>query len=167
MRRNLLVLTGAAGIAGLLAFGSACDAECIDESCEPSAAELVDDTEPRPDSGVRACDSSARPSVFVYVARDRGNYLEATPVDQVWFEHEGETAPALCAMVDVDESEPCSIWIAGWEQVGRFRVFTQWCDVLVEEVVTVATTDDGCHPHTEFVILPASSRGCVTSVPGA
>jgi hypothetical protein len=139
-----------------------------EEACHAETEEIaviVDCDEARPVVAQGTCDAGARPSVFVYVAREYDDYLEAVPVDRVWYEHEGRVAEATCAAVDVDADEGCSVWIAGWEMEGRFRISTTWCDTVVSETVSVEMTDDGCHVKSEFVVLPVSTRGCVTSEP--
>lgn len=118
---------------------------------------------PPMDSGGERCDASARPSVFVYVAQQYDDYLQAVPVDRVWFEYEGRIADARCAAVDT--SGACATWVAGWDMPGRFRVFTSWCDTEVSQTVSVEATEDGCHVDTEFVVLPVSTRGCLETEP--
>lgn len=118
-----------------------------------------------PDPPLRAdtetCDKMARPSTFVYVGQMHDDYLQAVGVERVWFEHAGRVAEANCAGPDVDPGE-CAVWTAGWELEGRIEVFTQWCDAIVSEQVTVGRTQDDCHVETEFVMLPVSTRGCLT-----
>jgi hypothetical protein len=138
-----------------------------EDACHAETEEIavvVDCDEPRPVVAQPTCDAGARPSVFVYVAREHDDYLEAVPVERVWYEHEGRVADASCAGVDIDGE--CPVWIAGWELEGRFRIFTEWCDTIVSETVAVGMTEDGCHVATEFVVLPVSTRGCITTEPG-
>lgn len=106
------------------------------------------------------CTPMAVPSAFVYVGILRDDYIEAVPVDAVWYEHEGRTGEAFCAVPHGDEG--CSTWIAGRELAGPMTISTEWCDTIVSRDVTIDTTDDGCHVETEFVWLEPSTRGCLT-----
>lgn len=115
----------------------------------------------------KRCDLTARPSALVYVASEHDDYLQAEPVERVWYQYQDEerVREATCATGPLDEDGKCSLWLAGWEQPGRFRIYTQWCDTVVRETAAVEMTEDGCHVDTEFVVLPVSTRGCETSEP--
>jgi len=107
------------------------------------------------------CNPMAVPSAFVYVGILADDYIDAVPVDRVWYEHEGRVGEAWCA-VPHDEDAGCATWIAGRELAGPMTIFTEWCDTTASIDVTIGTTDDGCHVETEFVWLQPSSRGCLT-----
>jgi hypothetical protein len=141
---------------GTATLGS-CDAE-------PGRDDGVAELEPAaqlPIASGFVCDPAARPSVFVYVAREVFDELEGVPVERVWFEHEGSIEDASCAGVDIDvEEDGCPVWIAGWEEEGRFVVSAEWCGRVVSEAVTVGLTDDGCHVQTELVVLRVDVGVC-------
>lgn len=108
------------------------------------------------------CDTTARPALMIYVGILRDDYVAPVLVDEVWYEHEGRTAPARC-IAGQSADDGCAMWAAGWEQPGTFVVSTEWCDTIVSETVDVGMTPDGCHVDTAFVMLHASTRGCVTN----
>lgn len=142
-------------------------APLADDGCHPEiqhvAIGVTCDEEPElPLRDEIRCDEMARPSTMVFVGQTGDDYLLPVAVERVWFEHADRTAEATCAWRDT-VAGGCSVWTAGWELEGRISVFTQWCDTVVSETVTVGRTADGCHVDTEFVMLPVSTRGCLTS----
>lgn len=41
-------------------------------------------------------------------------------------------------------------------------MFTEYCDTVVSETVQVPMDPTGCHVDTQYVVLPVSTRGCLT-----
>jgi hypothetical protein len=108
------------------------------------------------------CDLVARASVYFVPVRVQDDFSLSVEVDAVWYEHEGQTYEATC-LPERDGS--CLAWVAGWEREGEIRVWTDYCEVVVETVRTVPIDETGCHVETQYVLQPVSTRGCLVSSP--
>lgn len=113
-----------------------------------------------PSMGRDMCKMFARPSVYVQTARPYDDYFTEAKVQKVWYEHEGTTAPAMCIPAS-STSDDCRAWIAGFELEGEIRVFTEYCNTIVEDVVNVTKEPDGCHVQTQFMLLEVETLGCM------
>lgn len=142
------------------------DTEYVNIVVDPRDCTDPPDDLKTPEAGPE-CDLMARPSVFVYVARQYDDYLAPAPVKELRWTHEGPATgpraklggPGYC--LEGNAEDGCSTWTAGWEVAGNISVSTEWCDTIVSETVTVPMTEDGCHVETQFVTLLVSTKGCI------
>jgi hypothetical protein len=111
-----------------------------------------------PDDDV--CDLVAVPSVYVVPVRLYDDYTMMVDADAVWYEWRGEIYDATCLP---NRDGKCIAWIAGYEREGEVRVFTEYCDDVVETVVDVPIDAEGCHVVTQHILQHVTTRGCFTT----
>ena len=165
MKMKAIVLTGLLGWAGgfgtMLVAGS-CDTVEEPEPTYPDHPDYPMAGEKRAmapmDDGSGRCDMMAHPSVHLMVVKQFDDYFQAVDVDAVWYEWEGKTYEATCVP---DGNDGCRAWLAGWEKEGEVTVSTEYCDVVVDEMVDVPITADGCHVDTQYSFLVVNTRGCM------
>jgi hypothetical protein len=102
------------------------------------------------------CDRMAHPSAMVFVSLDHGDAWEQIPTDSVWFEHDDTREKATC----LDGDCSLGLWIAGWEQEGRFEVHTEVCGKQFSTEYSVPKTEDGCHVETQYIPLMVDQEAC-------
>jgi hypothetical protein len=102
------------------------------------------------------CDRMAHPSAMIFVSLDHGDAWEQIETESVWFEHDGRREKATCLGGD------CSLglWIAGWEQEGRFKAHTEVCGKQFSTEYAVPKTEDGCHVQTQYLPLMVDKEAC-------
>jgi hypothetical protein len=113
---------------------------------------------PRPE-----CTLEARPSAHVFPVTDGGDVLIPFGTESVWYQWDGARHEAFCA--EETEGGKCTWWITGYEQAGRFKLFTEGCDEQQSVAFTVPMTEDDCHVVTQFVPVFMDTTGCITSQP--
>jgi hypothetical protein len=153
VRRNAM-RSNQALLIGTLAAVIGCDAgDAEPETPRDHDGESAED----PD---QVCDLVAIPSVYLLPVRVYDDYTMMVDADAVWYEWRGETYEATCLP---DRHGKCIAWIAGYEREGEVRVFTEYCDDVVETVVEVPIDEDGCHVVTQHLLQPVTTRGCFTT----
>jgi hypothetical protein len=132
----------------------------VDSStCRPDALASVDDLRSPDDP---ACTLESHPSAIVMPVLDGGDVYLPYPTEQLWFEHGDTRHKAVCAS-ELEANGECSRWITGWELDGRFKAYTETCDVVTEIEYEVGRTVDGCHVETAYVPVFMDTHGCIQS----
>jgi hypothetical protein len=129
----------------------------------------------------KTCTLEARPSVLVSVVGQDGSRLVPLPADRVWYEiHEPPTPehpehptkgehpthpehpehPNSGELPGICLNEACSLFAAGLEKTGDFKIGAEVCGEVVTTRATVVKTSNGCHVETQHVQLMGDASKC-------